>query len=152
MIIMRLSALLLPGLSRFSDVGLAALRVLAGVFLVWGVQDNVLSEARMQEFVRFCAANGFPAPEIMAPLSVYAQLICGSLLIVGLFTRLAAIVMAVHFIVAVLMVHLHQDFRAQWPALVLVFLCAYFAARGAGHWSADRWLAAAARNSQAASP
>jgi putative oxidoreductase len=95
----------------------------------------------MQEFVRFCAANGFPAPQIMAPLSVYAQLLCGSLLIVGLFTRLAAIVMTVHFIVAVLMVHLHQDFRAQWPALSLVFICAYFAARGAGRWAADRWLA-----------
>jgi putative oxidoreductase len=94
----------------------------------------------MEEFVRFCAANGFPAPQFMAPLSVYAQLICGSLLIVGLFSRLAGIVMAVHFVIAVLMVHLHQDFRAQWPALILVFVCAYFATRGAGDWSVDRWL------------
>jgi putative oxidoreductase len=138
---MRLSALLLPGLSRFSDLGLLALRLIVGSFLVWGVQDNVFSDARMQEFVRFCGANGFPAPQLMAPLSVYAQLICGSLFIVGLFTRLAAIVMTVHFIVAVLMVHLHQDFRAQWPALSLVFVCAYFAARGSGRWAADRWLA-----------
>jgi putative oxidoreductase len=139
---MRLSALLLPGLSRFSDLGLLALRVVVGAFLIWGVQDNIVSEERMQEFVRFCAANGFPAPQFMAPLSVYAQFICGALLIVGLFTRLAAIVMAVHFVVAVLMVHLQQDFRAQWPALNLVFLCAYFAVRGAGHWAADRWLSA----------
>jgi putative oxidoreductase len=141
---MQLSNLLLPGLSRFSDFGLLALRLLVGWFLVWGVLDNVVSDARMQEFVRFCAANGFPAPQFMAPLSVYAQLICGGLLILGLFTRLAAIVMAVHFIIAVPMVHLHQDFRAQWPALILVFVCAYFTARGAGHWSADRWLAARA--------
>jgi putative oxidoreductase len=78
----------------------------------------------------------------MAPLSVYAQLVSGVLLTLGLFTRAAAIVMTVHFIIAVLMVHLHQDFRGQWPALVLVFVCAYFATRGAGRWSVDRMLGA----------
>jgi putative oxidoreductase len=135
-----LSALLLPGLSRFSDIGLLALRLLVGSFLVWGVQDNVLSSARMQEFVRFCADAGFPAPELMAPLSVYAQLICGAFLIAGFLTRLAALIMTAHFIIAVLMVHLNGDFRSQWPALILVFVCAYFAARGGGHWSVDRRL------------
>jgi putative oxidoreductase len=133
-------ALLLPGLSRFSDLALLALRLLVGSFLVWGVQDNVLSSARMQEFVRFCADAGFPMPALMAPLSVYAQLIGGAFLVVGFLTRMAAIVMSVHFIIAVVMVHLGQDFRSQWPALILVFTCAYFATRGAGRGSVDRWL------------
>jgi putative oxidoreductase len=133
-------ALLLTRLYRYDDVALLALRVLVGAFLIWGVQDNVLSEARMQEFVRFCAANGFPFPQLAAPVSVYAQLIAGGLLVLGLFTRLAAIVMTGHFIIAVLMVHLHQDFRAQWPALALVFICAYFATKGAGRFSLDRVL------------
>ncbi len=137
---MQLRALLLPQLARFSDEALLALRVIVGAFLIWGVQDNILSEERMQEFVEFCAANGFPAPHVMAPLSVYTQFICGALLFVGLFTRLAGIVMTGHFIIAVLMVHLHQDFRGQWPALALVFICAYFATRGAGRWSVDRRL------------
>jgi putative oxidoreductase len=133
-------SLLLPSLGRFSDVGLLALRVFVGVFLVWGVLDNVVSAERMEEFVRFVRANGFPWPQVMAPFSVYAQLVCGTLLILGLLTRLAGVLMCGHFIIAVLMVHLNQDFRAQWPALILVFLSAYFALNGGGRWALDRLL------------
>jgi putative oxidoreductase len=131
-------SILLPSLTRYSDLSLLALRLLVGAFLIWGVQDNLLSSARMQDFVRFTTAYEFPAPRFAAPLSVYMQLICGALIALGLFFRIAALVMAVHFIVAVLMVHLHQDFRAQWPALILVFVCIHFATFGAGRWSTDR--------------
>jgi putative oxidoreductase len=132
--------LLLPSLSRFSDVALAALRVLTGGFLVYGVIDNVVSAERMAEFEAFVAANGFVMPGVMAPLSVYAQLICGVLFILGALTRWAGLVMAFNFIVAVVMVHLEQDFRAWWPAIVLVFISLYFAAAGAGRYSVDRLL------------
>jgi putative oxidoreductase len=134
------SSLLLPGLSRYGDLGLFALRVFVGVFLIYGVQDNVLSGERMEEFVRFMRANGFAWPEGLARLSVYAQLICGSLFVAGLLTRLAGVVMAGHFIVAVVMVHWGQDFRAQFPALVLVFLSAYFALQGGGRYALDRFI------------
>ena len=132
--------LLLPSLGQFSDIGLLALRAFVGVFLVWGVLDNVISAERMDEFVRFMRANGFPSPRVLAPLSVYAQLVCGALLIVGLLTRLASIAMCGHFIIAVAMVHWEQDFRAQWPALILVFVSAYFALHGGGRWAIDRLL------------
>lgn len=132
--------LLLTSLGRFSDIGLLALRAFVGVFLVWGVLDNIVSAERMEEFVRFVSANGFPWPRAMAPLSVYAQLVCGALLITGLLTRLAGIVMCGHFIIAVIMVHGDQDFRAQWPALILVFVSAYFAMRGGGRWAVDWFI------------
>ncbi len=130
----------LPGLNRFSDLGLLGLRVLTGAFLIYGVMDNVLSAERMNEFVQFMAANGFAMPELMAPLSVYAQLICGVLLVLGLLTRWAGLILAINFIVGVVMVHWAQDFRGWWPAIVLVFIGLQYAAVGGGRYSLDRWL------------
>ncbi len=127
-------------LKRYSDLSLLLLRILTGAFLIYGTQDNILSDARMHEFVQFLAKRGFVWPELMAPLSVYAQFICGVLLVLGLLTRWAGLLMTFNFIVAVVMVHWSQDFRGWWPAIVLVFISLHFALHGAGRYSLDAWL------------
>lgn len=132
------SLLFLPALGKFSDLGLLGLRVLTGAFLVYGVMDNVTSAAHMAEFEAFLTANGFAMPELMAPLSVYAQLICGTLFVLGLLTRWAGLVIAFNFVVGVVMVHWAQDFRGWWPAIALVFIGLQFAATGGGRYSLDR--------------
>lgn len=132
--------LFLEKLDRFSDIGPLFLRVLTGAFLVYGVVDNVASIERMLEFSDFLAANRFPAPDFMAPMSVYIQLACGACLILGFLTRLAGTVIALHFVVAVVMVHWSQDFRGWWPAIVLVAIGVQFALSGAGRISLDAIL------------
>lgn len=134
---MNRDALLLSGLERFSDVGMLSLRLLTGVFLIYGVVDNVVSAERMEEFSAFLELNRFPAPRLMAPLSVYVQLLCGIALVVGFMTRWAGIVTAVHFVIALVMVHWSQDFRAWWPAIVLVGIGFQCALTGAGRFSID---------------
>ena len=127
-------------LGRWSDFSLAALRALTGGFLVYGTQDNVRDPERMAEFVSFLDAHRFVLPELMAPLSVWAQFVCGILLVLGLLTRWAGLVVAFNFVVAVWMVHWPQDFRGWWPAIVLVFLGLHFACAGGGKWSLDRLI------------
>lgn len=130
----------LPGLARASDLTLALTRWLVGAFLMWETWDNVKSSERMAEFSAFLQSNGFPAPDVMAPLSVWAQFICGALLVLGLFTRWAAILMVFNFIVAFAMVHLDDPFRAQFPALILIAVNAHIAARGSGALGLDRLI------------
>jgi len=132
------SILFLNGLARFSDAALLVLRGLTGAFLVWGVWDNIVSVERMAEFEAFMAQFGFPATGVLAPLSVYAQFACGVLFLLGLLTRWAGLVMTFNFIVAFAMVHLADDFRAQFPALILIAVSLYFAAAGAGRYALDR--------------
>ena len=132
--------LALPSLSRWSDLTLFALRVLTGAFLMHETWDNVTSRARMGEFVEFLAQHGFPLPWLLAPLSVAVQFGCGALLIVGLLTRWAGLLVAANFAVAVLMVHFNEPFRGWWPALVLVFLGLHFAAAGSGKFGLDALL------------
>ena len=139
--------LLLPGLGRFDDLGLLALRLASGIFLVYGTWDNVSDGARMHEFAVFLERFGFPAPELMAPLSAWAQFLCGLLFIAGLFTRWAGWIMAFNFVIAIVMVDRLSPagFRGVWPALALVVIGLHLGLRGGGRWSVDallegRWL------------
>lgn len=129
--------LLLPNFQRGADLAFLLLRVLVGGFLIHGVWDNVTSPRRMAEFAAFLADHHSPFPALAAPVSVYAQLICGGLFVAGLLTRWAGLVMAFNFVVAVLLVHLHQDLREQFPALVLVAVSLVFATHGAGRYAVD---------------
>ncbi len=128
---------MLEGLAKGYDVTLLLLRGLTGGFLVYGTWDNIRSAEQMVEFVVFLEQSGFAYPTWMAPLSVWAQFLCGLFLIAGFLTRWAGLVICFNFIVAVVMVHWTQDFRAWWPAIVLVALGLHFAASGAGRISVD---------------
>ena len=129
--------LALSSLARWSDLTLLGLRALTGAFLMHETWDNVSSRARMGEFVQFLDQFGFPVPWLLAPLSVAVQFACGALLIAGLLTRLAGLLVAANFVVAVAMVHFNQPFRDWWPAIVLVFLGLHFAAAGSGKFGLD---------------
>lgn len=129
--------LFLPSLARWSDLTLFGLRALTGAFLMHQTWDNVSSRVRMGEFVEFLGQFGFPVPWLMAPLSVAVQFGCGALLILGLLTRVAGLLVAANFVVAVAMVHWGQPFRDGWPAIVLVFLGLHFAAAGSGKFGLD---------------
>ncbi|MGZ8418485.1 MAG: DoxX family protein [Allosphingosinicella sp.] len=134
---MRRDLLLLTPLARFADFALLLLRWVTGAFLVYQSHDNILSAARMDEFEKVLVQFNFPLPELMAPLCVWAQFLCGIAFILGLLTRWAGLVTAFVFVVAVWMVHWPQDFPGWWPALILIFLGLLFATRGAGRYALD---------------
>ena len=129
--------LFLDDLKGGADAVLAAFRVYVGAFLIWGVWDNIVSAERMSEFAGFLSANGFAAPEAMAPLSVCAQFACGAAFIAGLLTRWAGAVCAINFIVALAMVDAQHGMRAAFPAAMLVGFGAFVASYGAGRFSLD---------------
>ena len=130
-------SIFLPGLERFADIGLLLLRVATGAFLIYQSHDNVFSAERMQEFVKFLTQFHFVYPELMAPLSVYAQFAAGIAFVLGLFTRLFGLITCFNFIVAVWMVHMNDPVPGIWPAAILVFLGLYFGLRGSGRYGLD---------------
>lgn len=129
--------LFLPSNARFADLGLLLLRCATGAFLVYQSHDNVFSAARMDEFVKFLDHFNFVYPELMAPLSVYAQFAAGIAFILGLFTRWFGLITAFNFIVAVWMVHWTDPVPQIWPAAILIFLGLYFGLRGSGRYGVD---------------
>ena len=132
--------LFLPRNARHADLGLLLLRLATGAFLVYQSHDNIFSAARMDEFEKFMTQFGFAYPELMAPLSVYAQFAAGIAFILGLFTRWAGLITAVNFVVAVWMVHWNDPVPGIWPAAILIFLGLYFGLRGSGRYGLDAAL------------
>lgn len=134
--------LLLEGLGRFQPVALLALRLFLGAFLIHGVWDNISDPARMAEFETFLAGLNCPVPALAAPLSVWVQFLIGLLLIPGLLTRWAGLLLAANFLVAVaLIAPTGASFRDLYPPAILIFIGLVFATAGAGALSADAVLA-----------
>jgi putative oxidoreductase len=137
--------LLLPGNARYADLGLLLLRCVTGAFLIYQSHDNVFSAERMGEFVKFLTQFNFVMPELMAPLSVYAQFAAGIAFILGMLTRWFGLITAINFIVAVWMVHWNDPVPGIWPAAILIVLGLYFGLRGAGRYGLDALLEGTAK-------
>ena len=127
---------------KFSDFTLLLMRIFVGLFLVWSVWDNVTSSEQMAEFARFLAKHGFPSATLLAPLSVYLQLAIGVAFVLGLFTRWAGLLCAIHFGVAIAMVDHHGGMRGIFPSGCLVVIGLFMATYGAGQLSIDAALRA----------
>ena len=133
-----LALLQLPLLRLLSPVAMLSLRLYVGWFLIVGVWDNITSAERMKEFEGFLQTLNCPMPEIAAPVSVWAQFAVGVLLIPGLFARIAGIVLAINFIVAVLLLApTGASERDLFPPAILIFIGAVFATVGTGPLSLD---------------
>ncbi|MFJ2367713.1 DoxX family protein [Microbacterium sp. NPDC087665] len=121
--------------------GLLVLRVVVGaIFVAHGAQK--IFEYTLAGTIGSFAGMGVPLPEIAAPLVAFVELIGGAMLLVGLFTRLAGILLAVDMLVALVLVHLPAglwvgeggyEFVAVLGAVALAL-----AFTGAGRFSVDR--------------
>ena len=127
---------------KFGDFVLLLMRVFVGLFLVWNVWDNVTSHEQMAAFADFLGKHGFPSPRLLAPLSVYLQLAIGVAFVLGLFTRWAGLLCAIHFAVAIAMVDHHGGMRGIFPSGCLAIIGLYMATYGAGRFSIDAALRA----------
>lgn len=131
-------------LNKGADAALAALRVYLGGFLIWGVWDNIVSVDRMREFEAFLTALNCPVPAVAAPMSVWAQFLIGALLIPGLLTRWAGVLLAVNFLVAVALIAPSRGIfpdvtRELFGPMMCVLAGLILATHGAGRWSVDAW-------------
>jgi putative oxidoreductase len=122
----------LPWLSRWQPQLLAVLRIVAGLLFL---------EHATQKFF------AFPVPfplQPLPPLFVAAgviELVAGTLVTIGLFTRLAAFIASGEMAVGYFMIHFP---KSPWPAanmgeaaILFSFIFLYLAGTGSGAWSVD---------------
>jgi putative oxidoreductase len=97
----------------------------------------------------FTGGMHIPAP--LAFLAIAAEFFGSLGLILGFFTRIAALGIATNMIVAILTVHLANGFFMNWTGtqkgegfefhLLVLAMGAFLVIRGAGAWSVDRAIA-----------
>lgn len=87
-------------ISTNAPASVILIRVMLGaVFLTEGIQKFLFSaEVGAARFAKI----GIPNPDVMAPFVGVVEIVCGTLLLLGLLTRLAAIPLIINMLVAIL--------------------------------------------------
>jgi putative oxidoreductase len=131
------------GMMSFSH---AALRVTLGVILMAHGLQKLTGFGAWADMVRSLTLFGvaLPIPTILAAASMVVELFGGLLLILGLFTRFAALCAFVNMLMAILAVHAGHGLFAQhggfeYPLLMLV-CSAVFVMEGAGKLALDEGM------------
>jgi putative oxidoreductase len=133
--------------ARTTSKAILLIRVLVGwVFLSEGLQKFLFPDTLgVGRFTKI----GIPSPQVMAPFVGVVEIVCGALLLVGLFTRLAAVPLLIDICVALystkivtfakngLWSTLHEARTDASMLLGLIFLLLV----GGGAWSLDARLA-----------
>ena len=152
----RAQSAFLSAAERLSFLGPTLARLTLGVVFIgtgWGKLHS------LDKVTGFFTELGIPAPGFNAVLCASAEFVCGTLLLIGLLSRLAAIPLIVSMTVAILTakigdVHGVSDLLGfeEWTYIVLAV---WIAVAGAGPLSLDRLLSNVlrrARSNQSGNP
>lgn len=120
------------------DLSLLFLRIFIGGFMLFGHGWGKLT-AFGEYFHSFSDPLGF-GPEISYILTVFAEVLCSVFIILGLFTRFAAIPLAITMIVAAFVILKNESWNDKEFALLYLipYITIFFA--GPGKYSLDRVL------------
>jgi putative oxidoreductase len=123
----------------FLKSGLTVIRIIIGFFLAYHGWE-VFDKNKMNEYIAWDVFKNSSSPSFMAYLGKTAELVGGLLLAIGLFTRIAALIIIGTFIYIPFFVGqgkiLYED---QYPFLFALFGFVFFFA-GPGKWSVDHLL------------
>jgi putative oxidoreductase len=137
--------LIIPGLGplyrSLSPYSYAFMRFATGAVMVpHGVQKVLFASA--PKFAENIAAQGLPAPVLLAYLTFFTELVAAVCLALGLFTRVAALMIWIEMLV--IMTTFNAKYGYFWTnkgieyALLWFLLCTAIFFRGGGRWSLDR--------------
>jgi putative oxidoreductase len=139
--------LLYPGLSGFYGAMLPVaetfVRIVVGAMFLMHVSVKFKIGAGAVA-ANIMAKNGLEPALAWAYVVMFIEVVGGSCLIIGLFTRFVAAVLAIEMLIALLFVHLPKGYGAGGGGYEYVLLigavCFVFAIRGGGPYSVDRLL------------
>lgn len=141
---------------RFSTAVLLIRFAIGGVFLSEGIQKFLFPEDL--GFGRF-AKIGIPVPGFTAPFVGFVEVVCGLLLVIGMFTRLATIPLLADMAVAIWKTKLPILAKSGFWAMAhearvdytMVLGCIFLLMVGAGSLSVDQLLQGRRRTGAVAS-
>ncbi len=121
---------------RLSSFGLLIMRLAIGGMMIyahgWGKLMNFGDKSGS-----FADPFGIGSAPSLG-LVVFAEVICAALIMIGLFTRAAAIPLLITMLVAAFMIHGDDPFAKQEFALLYAVPCLTLIFTGAGSFSVDR--------------
>lgn len=124
---------------NWQQTGLASIRILTGLLMVFHGWE-VFDAAKMAEYEKWEVIQTLPAPLLMVYLGKSIELITGVCFVLGLFTRIAALFMALNMLFICFKVGNGRFYyEDQHPFLFAVLALVFFFA-GPVKWSLDQKL------------
>jgi putative oxidoreductase len=116
--------------------GLALVRIITGVLMIYHGLELFDAE-KMKGYGQWLTDLNFPAPVLMGYLGKGAEFAGGLLLLVGFFTRFAALLIAITMLVVCLFMGHGRLFTDDQHPFLFVLLGIVFFFTGPGQWSLD---------------
>ena len=139
--------LIVPGMAgvyrRFAPYSYAFMRFVTGAILVpHGIQK--VFNAPIERFTTNIGGKGIPFAEVLAYLVFFTESVGAICLAIGLFTRIAAAMIAIQMFVIVFMFQWQYGYfwtnRGYEFALMWALLCVAIWFRGGGRYSVDHYI------------
>lgn len=118
-----------------ADAGVAVLRIVAMLLLV--TLHGLGKVPPGDQLVGWIGSMGFPAPALFAWLAALAEAGAALLILVGLFTRPAALYVFVHFVIVVLVAHSGDPLADRELPILFGTIALAVALIGPGRYSVD---------------
>lgn len=123
--------------SVHTDLAALVLRLLfGGLFAYYGWQKLVNYDQILPMFGDIIGIGA----KLSFNLVIFAELVCGALVLLGLFTRLSVIPIFITMIVAYFIAHAKDPFQVKQIAFVFLILCVIVFILGSGRYSIDALL------------
>lgn len=120
------------------QTGLACIRILTGLLMAyhgWEIFDS----AKMAEYAKWDMVQTLPAPQLMVYVGKSLEFITGLCFVFGIFTRIAALLMALNMLFICFKVgNGHFYYEDQHPFLFAVLALVFFFT-GPVKWNVDQW-------------
>jgi len=125
--------------SLMQENGIAFIRILIGIFLIYHGCE-IFDAAKMREYASWDMFKKSSTPSLMPYLGKATELIGGLMLAVGLFTRIAClIIIGTMLYIAFIIGNGKIWYEDQYPFLFVLFAFV-FIFTGPGNWSADKLI------------
>lgn len=121
-----------------ANIGLAALRIFAGLGLAFG--HGIKKFPPSDRFIEGVAKLGFPMPEFFGWAAACSEFFGGMLLAAGLATRPAGVFVLITMCVAAFIRHAGEPFTSKEKALLYACIALVFILIGSGKYGLDAIL------------
>lgn len=119
--------------------GLASLRIITGLLMAYHGLE-VFDAAKINEYAKWEVLQSLPAPRGLVYIGKGIELVTGILFVVGLFTRPAALLMAINMLFICFKVGHGEFYYADQHPFIFAMLALVFFFTGPVKWSLDQLI------------
>ncbi|MEO6723357.1 MAG: DoxX family protein [Ferruginibacter sp.] len=130
---------MLPQNNSWQLTGLATLRIITGLLMLYHGLE-VFNAAKMAEYGKWEKVSAMPAPALMVYIGKALEFVTGVCFVLGLFTRIAAVLMAINMLVICFKIGDGKFYYEDQHPFLFALLAMVFFFAGPIKWALDHMI------------